>query len=153
VSFVVVDAAREIAANSYEAVIAPGYSEAAVGILRPKAGLELLLSTCLVRDRVFSKEFDRAISVVEAGSLSGAARDLGWTQPAVSQHLRALERKGYIRRDPHRPRALEVLSPGDLAAPVRSTAADVGFDDRQDHELKGVPGTWRLFAAMPSQPL
>ena len=34
--------AREIAANSYEAVIAPGYSEAAVGILRPKAGLELL---------------------------------------------------------------------------------------------------------------
>ena len=30
--------------------------------------------------------------------------------------------------------------------------ADVGFDDRQDHELKGVPGTWRLFAAMPSQP-
>ena len=34
--------AREIAANSYEAVIAPGYSEAAIGILRPKAGLELL---------------------------------------------------------------------------------------------------------------
>jgi class 3 adenylate cyclase len=25
--------------------------------------------------------------------------------------------------------------------------ADVGFDDRQDHELKGVPGPWRLFAA------
>jgi phosphoribosylaminoimidazolecarboxamide formyltransferase/IMP cyclohydrolase len=34
--------AREIAANSYEAVIAPGYSEAAIGILRAKAGLELL---------------------------------------------------------------------------------------------------------------
>ena len=31
--------------------------------------------------------------------------------------------------------------------------ADVGFDDRQDHELKGVPGTWRLFSATPSQPL
>jgi class 3 adenylate cyclase len=32
--------------------------------------------------------------------------------------------------------------------------ADVGFDDRQDHELKGVPGTWRLFAATPGgQPL
>ena len=27
--------------------------------------------------------------------------------------------------------------------------ADVGFDDRQDHKLKGVPGTWRLFAATP----
>jgi phosphoribosylaminoimidazolecarboxamide formyltransferase/IMP cyclohydrolase len=34
--------AREIAANSYEAVIAPGFSEAALGILRQKTGLELL---------------------------------------------------------------------------------------------------------------
>ncbi len=34
--------AREIAANSYEAVVAPGFSQAAVGILRGKAGLELL---------------------------------------------------------------------------------------------------------------
>jgi len=34
--------AREIAANSYEAVIAPGYSSAAIGILRKKAGIELL---------------------------------------------------------------------------------------------------------------
>ncbi len=33
--------AREIAANSYEAVIAPGFSEAALGILRAKPGLEL----------------------------------------------------------------------------------------------------------------
>jgi class 3 adenylate cyclase len=31
--------------------------------------------------------------------------------------------------------------------------ADIGFDDRQDHQLKGVPGTWRLFAATPAQPL
>jgi phosphoribosylaminoimidazolecarboxamide formyltransferase/IMP cyclohydrolase len=34
--------AREIAANSYEAVIAPGYESAALGILRQKPGLELL---------------------------------------------------------------------------------------------------------------
>jgi phosphoribosylaminoimidazolecarboxamide formyltransferase/IMP cyclohydrolase len=34
--------AREIAANSYEAVVAPGFSEAAIGILKEKAGLELL---------------------------------------------------------------------------------------------------------------
>jgi phosphoribosylaminoimidazolecarboxamide formyltransferase/IMP cyclohydrolase len=34
--------ARAIAANSYEAVIAPGFSEAALGILKGKAGLELL---------------------------------------------------------------------------------------------------------------
>jgi class 3 adenylate cyclase len=32
--------------------------------------------------------------------------------------------------------------------------SDVGFDARRDHELKGVPGTWRLFAATPGgQPL
>lgn len=31
--------------------------------------------------------------VARAGSLSGAARTLGWTQPAVSQHLRQLERE------------------------------------------------------------
>ncbi len=34
--------AREIAANSFEAVIAPGYSEAAQGILAARPGLELL---------------------------------------------------------------------------------------------------------------
>jgi phosphoribosylaminoimidazolecarboxamide formyltransferase/IMP cyclohydrolase len=34
--------AREIAANSYEAVIAPGYDTAALGILKAKAGLEIL---------------------------------------------------------------------------------------------------------------
>lgn len=31
-------------------------------------------------------------TVVRCGSISGGARELGWTQPAVSQHLRALER-------------------------------------------------------------
>ena len=34
--------AREIAANSYEAVVAPGFSQAAIGILKQKAGIELL---------------------------------------------------------------------------------------------------------------
>ena len=34
--------AREIAANSYEAVVAPGYSDSALGILRAKAGIEIL---------------------------------------------------------------------------------------------------------------
>jgi phosphoribosylaminoimidazolecarboxamide formyltransferase / IMP cyclohydrolase len=34
--------AREIAANSYEAVVAPGFSQAALGILSAKPGIELL---------------------------------------------------------------------------------------------------------------
>lgn len=32
-------------------------------------------------------------AVARAGSISAAARDLGWTQPAVSQHLNRLERE------------------------------------------------------------
>src|SRR5439155_8854232 len=35
--------AREIVANSYEAVVAPSYSEAALGILRQKPNLEVLV--------------------------------------------------------------------------------------------------------------
>ena len=50
-----------------------------------------------------------------------------------------LETKGYIRRDPHRPRALEVLSPGDLAAPVRSTATDGGFDETGSGDDRPAP--------------
>jgi phosphoribosylaminoimidazolecarboxamide formyltransferase/IMP cyclohydrolase len=34
--------AREIAANSYEAVVAPSYSQAALGLLKAKQGLEIL---------------------------------------------------------------------------------------------------------------
>ena len=34
--------AREIAANSYEAVVAPAFSPSAIGMLRAKAGLEIL---------------------------------------------------------------------------------------------------------------
>jgi hypothetical protein len=30
--------------------------------------------------------------------------------------------------------------------------SDMDFDDRREHELKGVPGTWRLFAARPTRP-
>ncbi|HEY0952622.1 LysR family transcriptional regulator, partial [Nocardioides sp.] len=32
-------------------------------------------------------------AVARAGSISAAARELGWTQPAVSQHLARLERE------------------------------------------------------------
>jgi len=44
---------------------------------------------------------------------------------------------------------------GDGEVLVSSTVKDllVGFADGRDHQLKGVPGTWRLFAATPSKPL
>jgi class 3 adenylate cyclase len=46
---------------------------------------------------------------------------------------------------------------GDGEVFVSSTVKDllagsgVGLEDRLEHELKGVPGTWRVFAAMPGQ--
>ncbi len=70
--------AREIAANSYEAVIAPSYSESALGILRRKAGLELLAvppdPTEGMRDYgIASLEFKR----VAGGLLVETQDDLG----------------------------------------------------------------------------
>lgn len=45
-------------------------------------------------------------------SLREIGQAVGLTSPSsVAYQLAALERKGYLRRDPHRPRALEVVAP------------------------------------------
>jgi repressor LexA len=46
-------------------------------------------------------------SMREIGQLAGLS-----SPSSVAHQLRVLELKGYIRRDPNRPRALEVLAPG-----------------------------------------
>lgn len=43
---------------------------------------------------------------------------------SVSHQLRALERKGFLRRDPNRPRAVDVRTPEDLAHAADRHAAD-----------------------------
>jgi len=49
---------------------------------------------------------------------------VGLASPSSVKHqLTTLERKGYLRRDPHRPRAIEVVDP---AAPAAGTVAPVG---------------------------
>ena len=49
---------------------------------------------------------------------------------SVSHQLATLERKGYLRRDANRPRAIEVRSPGDnAAAPVMSHDVETGSGD------------------------
>jgi repressor LexA len=68
------------------------------------------------RQRIILSEIRRTVaargyppSVREIGEV------VGLTSPSsVNYQLKALERKGYIRRDPHRPRALEVLLPDEL---------------------------------------
>ena len=55
-------------------------------------------------------------SVREIGTAMGLT-----SSSTVHSHLAALERKGYLRRDPSKPRALEILrdGAGDQAVPVR----------------------------------
>jgi class 3 adenylate cyclase len=48
-------------------------------------------------------------------------------------------------------RVLDYAEPGELlvsaAVPLLVAGSGIEFDDRGEHELKGVPGPWRLFAA------
>ena len=47
-------------------------------------------------------------------------------------------------------RVMNAAAPGDLlvspAVPMLVAGSGIDFDDRGEHELKGVPGTWRLYA-------
>jgi repressor LexA len=56
-------------------------------------------------------------SIREMGEAVGLA-----SSSSVAHQLRALEQKGFLRRDPNRPRALEVLLPGDAGAGAQSVA-------------------------------
>jgi repressor LexA len=56
---------------------------------------------------------------------------VGLTSPSsVAHQLASLERKGYLRRDPNRPRAIEVTMPGEPAVrPTPIRAGDLPFDE------------------------
>jgi len=62
-------------------------------------------------------------------SLREIGEAVGLTSPSsVAHQLTSLERKGFLRRDPNRPRAIEVIMPGDrTAAAERHTAERSGF--------------------------
>ncbi|GAB3756973.1 transcriptional repressor LexA [Microlunatus parietis] len=69
-------------------------------------------------------------SIREMGDAVGLA-----SSSSVAHQLKVLEAKGFLRRDPNRPRALEVLLPGDPAAaavarPV-SAATESEFDESE----------------------
>ena len=68
---------------------------------------------------------------------------VGLTSPSsVAHQLAALERKGYLRRDPHRPRAIEVVSPDAPNAPgyrgpsVSTADPDAFGDDTGLHDTR-----------------
>ncbi|WP_102142559.1 transcriptional repressor LexA [Mycobacterium hubeiense] len=65
---------------------------------------------------------------------------------SVAHQLRTLEKKGYLRRDPNRPRAVDVRGADDAAAPVVST--DVAGSDALP-EPTFVPVLGRIAAGGP----
>ena len=79
----------------------------------------------VIRDWV--ERFGYPPSVREIGDAVGLT-----STSSVHHQLRTLERKGYLRRDPHRTRAVDVRSPDDPAADEAGTPSvvtvDVGVD-------------------------
>jgi repressor LexA len=63
-------------------------------------------------------------------SLREIGEAVGLTSPSsVAHQLKMLERKGFLRRDPHRPRAIEVVVPGSESG-YRRTPSDGSADAR-----------------------
>src|SRR3954447_22469693 len=62
---------------------------------------------------------------------------VGLTSPSsVAHQLTTLERKGFLRRDPNRPRAIEVILPGE---PRREAAARLAADDTDSGDARPAP--------------
>ena len=69
------------------------------------------------------------------GTLAAVATALSYSPSTISQQLSQLERLGYVRRDPKRPRAIEVVNPfeeeeaerANAAVGIRANACDIGF--------------------------
>ena len=64
---------------------------------------------------------------------------VGLTSPSsVAHQLKTLERKGYLRRDPHRPRAIEVVHPGSEGSGYRRRDAEAGPTPTEVHDETGI---------------
>ena len=90
-------------------------------------------------------------TVARAGSISAAARELGWTQPAVSQHLRALERSagcGLLLRGAG---GVELTEPGRvLLARADAVAAQLHMAEEELADLTALRRGRVRLAAYPS---
>jgi repressor LexA len=74
---------------------------------------------------------------------------VGLTSPSSVKHqLAALERKGFIRRDPHRPRAMEVILPGEPPAQRHEDSEPAEAEDGRP-EPSYVPVVGRIAAGGP----
>lgn len=83
-------------------------------------------------------------SMREIGEASGLA-----SPSSVSHQLRSLEAKGYLRRDPNRPRALEVLVPGEARASREPAGDEVTDSGDARPPATYVPVVGRIAAGGP----
>ena len=85
-------------------------------------------------------------TIREIGEAAGLA-----SPSSVSHQLRALEKKGFLRRDPRRPRAMEVVLPRSLAEHANPEADPVDVTDLGDAmpEAVNVPVVGRIAAGGP----
>jgi repressor LexA len=75
---------------------------------------------------------------------------VGLTSPSsVAHQLATLERKGFLRRDPNRPRAIEVILPGEARREAPSPAADETGSGDARPEPSYVPVVGRIAAGGP----
>jgi repressor LexA len=83
-------------------------------------------------------------------SLREIGESVGLTSPSsVAHQLLSLERKGYLRRDPNRPRAIEVILPGESAgAQDAASPEDTDSGDARP-EPSYVPVVGRIAAGGP----
>jgi repressor LexA len=92
-------------------------------------------------------------------SLREIGEAVGLTSPSsVAHQLSTLERKGYLRRDPNRPRAIEVVSPdapaemrgyrGGAAPDDEAAVDETGINDQRP-EASYVPVLGRIAAGVP----
>jgi repressor LexA len=114
--------ASEVAAQLGESAVSPlpdGPADAEGLTLRQRRILEVIKAT------VDSRGYPPSIR--EMGDAVGLA-----SSSSVAHQLKVLQIKGFLRRDPNRPRALEVLLPDTTAAqpaPKPATSAEPGFDE------------------------
>ncbi|MGA4668269.1 transcriptional repressor LexA [Propionibacteriaceae bacterium Y1923] len=105
----------------------------------------------VIRDAVAAQGYPPSIR--EMGEAVGLA-----SPSSVSHQLKALEAKGFLRRDPHRPRALEVHLPPSMATPsptperlhqaVDDEVDPTGINDAQPTGV-AVPVVGRIAAGGP----
>ncbi len=89
---------------------------------------------------------------VEARGYPPSVREIGeavglTSTSSVSHQLKALERKGFLRRDPNRPRAVDVRGPEEMVE--AGAAAVVGTDEQQMPTPTFVPVLGRIAAGGP----